>query len=213
MDSRWVVLILGVMILAVLYQDQISAFGSRKLVNSSVDGKPYRIVSTFEGGNDAADMLANINTFLLQVLKYMKVKYVDNPSPKTARHRAYTQRLLDLYNPDVLRENNPRSTVNTSYVTNKGDEIYFCLREKKTGKANFHDLEVLKFVALHEISHIATTGYGHDDEFWSNFKFIAREAAEAGLYKPVDYRQHPADYCALTIDYSPLYDARLPYPF
>jgi hypothetical protein len=213
MDGRWVVLILGIMILAVLCQDQISSFGSRKSVNSSVDGKPYRIISKFEGGNDAADMLANINMFLLNVLKYMKTKYVDNPNPKTARHRAYTQRLLNLYNPDVLRENNPRSTVNTSYVTNKGDEIYFCLREKKTGKAHFHDLEVLKFVALHEISHIATTGYGHDDEFWSNFKFIAREAAEAGLYTPVDYRRYPADYCSLTIDYSPLYDARLPYPF
>ena len=212
MDTQWVVLIAGIIILMVICRDSVSAFANQRYAKATLDGKWYRIISAFQGGDDAANVLAKINKFLLSVLKYMKVKYVDNPDPKTAKQRAYTQRLLNLYNPDVLRENNPRTIKNTSYVINKGDEIYFCLREKKTGKANFHDLEVLKFVALHEIAHIATKGYGHEDDFWSNFKFIAREAAEAGLYTPVDYQKHPVEYCALTIDYNPLYDNHLPYP-
>ena len=32
------------------------------------------------------------------------------------------------------------------------------------------------YVALHEVSHIATKSIGHNDEFWNNFKFMITEA-------------------------------------
>lgn len=206
----WGALCAGIVILLILHRDDISAFTNREYVQSALDGKKYQIISSFEGGDEAANVLAKINEFLLEVLRHMKTKYA-NTNSKEASKGELTRRLLALYNPDVLREHNPRGTINTSYVTNKGDEIGFCLREKRTGRNRFHDFEILKFVALHEISHIATISYGHETDFWTIFKFIASEAVDAGLYNPVDYSKHPAEYCALEIDYSPLYDATLSY--
>lgn len=211
-NTQCVVLVVGIVLLVLVCRDEISSYANRKYVKSSIDGKLYQIVSSFDGGNNAADVLAKLNDFLVNVIKHMKTKYVDTNDPKTAKQREYTQRLLDLYNPDVLREHNPSGTTNTSYVTNKGDEIGFCLREKRTGRFDFHQFEILKFVALHEISHIVTVGYGHDTDFWENFKFIANEAVSAGLYTPVDYSKNPVEYCALEINYSPLFDDSLSYP-
>lgn len=207
------ILAAGVIILIFLFQSNISHFSNRKYIRASFDGKLYQIVNSFEGGTKAANNLAQINTFLLGVLKHMKKKYVNNPSPRTYVQRVNTQRLLDLYNPDVLRENNPAGPINTSFVINKGDEIAFCLREKYTGENKLHDFETLKFVALHEMAHIMTIAYGHEDDFWQNFKFLVNEAAETGTYVPVDYKKYPIDYCSLKIDYNPLYDDTLAFPF
>ena len=44
------------------------------------------------------------------------------------------------------------------------------------------------FVALHELSHVASKSIGHTDEFWDNFKFILIESEKIGIYKPIDYK-------------------------
>ena len=62
------------------------------------------------------------------------------------------------------------------------------------------------FVALHEISHIATKSIGHKQEFWDNFKFILEEAVEIKIYKPVDYKKKPISYCSLNITDNPYFD-------
>ena len=62
------------------------------------------------------------------------------------------------------------------------------------------------FVALHELSHIATESIGHNKEFWDNFKFILKEAQEAGLYKMVDYSKDNKEYCGMTITDNPYFE-------
>ena len=47
---------------------------------------------------------------------------------------------------------------------------------------------------------------GHDDEFWENFKFLLDNAVEMNIYKPIDYKSQPQDYCGLTITDNPYYD-------
>ncbi len=122
------------------------------------------------------------------------------------------KRLLDGYNPDVIQENNPKGIVNTSYVYNKGEEVAFCLREKKTGQNRIHENHILEFVVLHEISHIADLDMSessHKNEFWQIFKFMLMNAKEAGLHNPTDYTRSPTNYCGLEIEYSPYYDNNL----
>ena len=62
------------------------------------------------------------------------------------------------------------------------------------------------FVALHELSHIASKSIGHTDEFWNNFKFLIEEASSINIYDPVDYKKDPKQYCGMTITDNPYFD-------
>ena len=65
------------------------------------------------------------------------------------------------------------------------------------------DENLLMFVALHELAHVMTKSIGHTDEFWNNFKFLLKHAAENNLYKKHDFRKKPEKYCGTTITDSP----------
>ena len=67
------------------------------------------------------------------------------------------------------------------------------------------DENTLTFVALHELSHIASKSIGHTEEFWSNFKFILHEAEEIGIYKVVDYSKNNVQYCGMKITSNPYF--------
>jgi len=58
---------------------------------------------------------------------------------------------------------------------------------------------------LHELSHVMTKSVGHTDEFWGNYKFLLKEAAEIGIYDPIDYAKEPQRYCGMTITDNPYY--------
>ena len=64
----------------------------------------------------------------------------------------------------------------------------------------------LMFVALHELSHIATKSVGHTTEFWENFKFLIQNAEKINIYKPQNYKEKPQKYCGMTISDSPYFD-------
>lgn len=202
------IFIVGLFILLYFTRHDIEYFISREYVKSSIDGRNYPVVGSFEGEREAADMLARINDFLLKVIKHMKKKYIVN-GEGGKREKEATLLLLDRYNPDVLFENNPVGLENTSYVSNKGESIGFCLREKKTGNNDIHHWGIVQFVALHEISHIITEEYGHGVEFWYNFKFMINEAIDSGLYRSVNYAMYPEKYCGVLITYSPEFDPTL----
>ena len=122
-----------------------------------------------------------------------------------------TRNLIKNYNPDNLIENNPPNSENTSYVEDKGAVFAVCLREKASGKNNFHDRGILEYVLLHELAHLSTKKIGHESrEFWINFKILTIEAVELGIHKPVDYKHEPTVYCSLHVDYNPYFDKRVP---
>ena len=68
------------------------------------------------------------------------------------------------------------------------------------------DENTLTFVALHEMSHLATKSIGHKDEFWENFKFLIEQANKINIYTPVDYEKQKAEYCGMTIKDNPYFD-------
>ena len=98
-----------------------------------------------------------------------------------------------------IYENAPDSEL-TSYSVNKGEELAFCLRSKKTG--NFHDINLLLYVAIHEMAHMACPEIGHGDLFKKVFRFLTSEAINIGLYKKVDYQDNPVEYCGMTLSSS-----------
>eukprot|EP00798_Chlamydomonas_sp_ICE-L_P026543 gene26543-biopygen12900 len=121
-----------------------------------------------------------------QLVQHLVAKY---PKNKVVRQ------LYDNYNPDALSEGGAELGY-TSYSVNKGEKIVLCLRQRD------HELveeNILMYVAIHELGHLATDEVGHTPKFWSNFKWILGEAMSIGLYTKVDFDNEPKKYCGINI--------------
>ena len=114
------------------------------------------------------------------------------------------KRLVTGFNPQKVMETLPTSEY-TAYSENKGEKLAFCLNTEKGGNTLI-DEHTLTFVAIHELSHIATKSIGHKSEFWENFKFLLQEANASGIHKPKDYKKEPQKYCGMTLKDSPAFD-------
>ena len=171
-----------------------SDFFQLKCIISEIDGEKYcvRERSKLEL---AANRLAMVNENMKSVVNYCIEKYPD---------ANISFRLKKNFNPKKITEILPTSEY-TAYSENKGEKIAFCLDEKKNGN-NLIDLNTLTFVALHELSHIASESIGHTPEFWKNFKFLLKLAVDINVYKAVDYKKNPITYCSMEITDNPLFD-------
>jgi hypothetical protein len=179
----------------------------------------WNVVGSYQNNKDAAQLLDRTHNNLLIFMRYLEKKYhidetddVINFEDPTIHNISKSYRgkvvesLLKKYNPDVFYENDPKYSSNTSYTVNKGDRMYICLRNKENNN-QLVDPDVLMFTMLHEMSHIANfNGWGHQKQFWEVFKFILWEATNSGVYKPVNYKEYPVNFCGLRITYNPLYD-------
>jgi hypothetical protein len=167
-----------------------------KCVISTVDGNRYCVRDRKEVAI-AADLLARVTEKCKKLVDYTFEKYPDKDN---------VTRLHDGFNPQKIMETLPTSE-HTAYSENKGEKLAFCLNKKKTDNNDLIDENTLTFVAIHELSHIATKSIGHKTEFWNNFKFLLTEAQAAGLYSPKDYKSTPQEYCGMKISDNPYYDA------
>jgi hypothetical protein len=165
-----------------------------KCIISGVDGKKYCVRERHKL-ELAADRLAVVNDKMNKLVEHCYKKY---PT------RENIQRLKKGYNPKKIMETLPTSEY-TAYSQNKGEKMAFCLNTEKKGN-QLIDPNTLTFVAIHELSHIATKSIGHKDEFWNNFKFLLTEADQIKIYSLVDYKKKPARYCGTDINDSPYFD-------
>jgi hypothetical protein len=165
-----------------------------KCVVSTVDGNKY-CVRENDKVKESADMLAKVTEKCKKLVVYVGEKFPDQDNVK---------RLVEGFNPKKVMETLPTSEY-TAYSENKGEKLAFCLNTEKNGSTMI-DEHTLTFVALHELSHIATKSIGHKTEFWENFKFLLEQAKAAGIHTPKDYKKEPQKYCGMTIRDSPAYD-------
>ena len=161
-------------------------------VTSKIDGKQY-VVQNKPNKQIAADRLAQIK----QNLKKL-VSYCNNSFSKDER----VQRLNLKFDPDAVAEGSEDATY-TTYTLNKGEKMVFCLRTRDY-EDRIHDLNLLTFVAVHELGHICSVSTGHNDEFNKNFQFLIQQAVKCGIYTPEDYRIRPKKYCGIEVTDTPL---------
>ena len=157
------------------------------LVKSDIDGRSY-LVRNLPDRQKAADMLARLNKVMIALVKHMQTKYGDNKD---------VRRLVRNFNPDNVSESSA-SDAYTSYTTGKGEKLVFCLRAKDA-KQTLLDLNLVVYVAIHELGHLMTKEIGHTPTFWANNKLLLNEAIALGLYHKIDFDKAPADYCGLKI--------------
>jgi predicted metal-dependent hydrolase len=165
-----------------------------KCIISTVDGKEYCVRERAKL-QLVADLLAETTQKMSKLVKYLGEKYPDRENVK---------RLVKNFNPRKVNEILPTSKY-TAYSENKGEKLAFCATTTKKGN-KLIDKNTLMFVALHELSHIATKSVGHTTEFWENFKYLIQNAEKIHIYKPINYKENPKKYCGMTITDSPYYD-------
>jgi hypothetical protein len=191
-----IVIVIFIVIVASKLYFNSDSFNLRCII-SDVNGNKY-CVRDRNKIELAADRLAHVNNNLNKLVNHLSKKYPDKEN---------VRRLVKGYNPKKIYETLPTSEF-TAYSENKGEKLAFCLDTEKNSKGRLIDMNTLMYVALHEVSHIATKSIGHNDEFWNNFKFMITEAKEINIYNPVDYKKEPARYCGMNISDNPYYDVK-----
>lgn len=161
-------------------------------VQSSRDGHMY-LVRNLPDKEVAADNISKIKEKLNTVVNHLKTKYPESADIK---------RLVDNWRQDALGEA-PVDSKHTSYSINKGEKIYFCLRQRDDNN-NLVDLNTVTFVALHELAHVMTKSVGHTKEFWDNFRFILKHAIDINVYEYQPFHTTPIKYCGTIISDTPL---------
>lgn len=167
-----------------------------KCIISDINGKKY-CVRERKNIEKASDLLAITTNNMSHLVEYLIKKYPNDENVKL---------LYKNFNPKKIKEILPTSQY-TAYSENKGEQIALCLSNKnKKDTDNLIDKNTLMFVALHELSHLATKTIGHDDLFWKNFKFLLKESEKIGIYHPVNYKNHNKNYCGMKIKDNPYFD-------
>jgi predicted metal-dependent hydrolase len=140
---------------------------------------------------------------LEEVIKRM-LKLRNNLEKEKAKYPEYEEYIILLVDNFTsertsIYETDPKSDL-TSYSVNKGEEISFCLKSKKNG--SFHKINLLMYVAIHEMAHIACPEIGHGELFKKIFRFLILRAIELGLYLKDDYSANPVEYCGMVLSSS-----------
>lgn len=112
-------------------------------------------------------------------------------------YQSYIERLHKLTK-DTLFSENLLDDVHVSYTINKGDEIVLCLRDKTDDK--LMGKNIVMYVVIHELSHIACPELGHTDLFIKIFKFLLKNAVDNKFYTYVNYEKTPISYCSMVIN-------------
>lgn len=174
----------------------------------------FYTIKRFNNTNKAKNLLLDIDKNLLKLIQAFNTKY-DNI---TALNICNDQKILlseikkklnKTYKSNSLQENYPNVIgKDVSYNLDKGNVISICLRNYNNPD-EFHEMNDLMFVAIHELSHSCNKSYGHDKKFWKIFRILLEVAIEDNIYNNINYQIHPKKYCSMSISYSPIFDKSL----
>lgn len=163
-------------------------------IKADIDNN-YYLVRDLSDKYIAANLLGQIKkniSFFIDIL-------YENRNEKYKEYKQYIERLKN----NIIITNifeNANNNSDTSFSINKGEDLVICLRSREHHKYNqFEDMNIIMYVILHELSHIACPEYGHGDLFKKIFAFFTQVAIELKLYSYVDYSKNPVIYCGLPI--------------
>lgn len=161
---------------------------------SDIDDTHY-LVRNVTDKQEASNTLARIRQNVIKLSDYL---YLNINDGNIKKYKKYVIRLHQKVRDIVLLESE-QDSIYTSYSVNKGEQIIFCLRSRKT-RDNLHDINLMMYVVLHEISHVACPIYdNHGPLFREIFSFIATSAVNIGLYKKINFAINNTEYCGLNI--------------
>ena len=160
-------------------------------VKSSLDGSEYlvrNVSDSLEAANRLAEIKKNID---------LLVEHLSHHLEQYEEYEDHIKQLSRKIAGVVISESSGDS-IYTSYSVNKGEEIVFCIRSKE-GSNQMHPLNLMMYVTLHELAHVACPEYGHTPLFKKIFAFLTNIAIQLQLYRRIDFQNNPQEYCGMTI--------------
>lgn len=183
--------IMIVIILAIFFLiDRKGPSSEAEYVKSDFDNREY-LVRNMENKEEAAYMLSIIRSRINKFRDHLNSVKDANPA-----YKEYIEQFDEKIKDFNLTENAPDGTY-TSYTVNKGDEIALCLRSRKDG--TLHDINLIMYVVLHELAHVACPEIDHTPLFKKIFIFFLIQAENIDIYKHMRYDINPREYCGVTI--------------
>lgn len=187
------IIIIILIIFLSIYFIYSKSYSSDNLVKikSQVDNQ-YYWVRNLSDKSQAANTLAKIKQNIYKLVNYLQKNQEVFPE-----NMQYIKDLVSRTKDIVIMETGADEKY-TSYTVNKGERIVFCLRFKIIN--TIHDMNTLMYVVIHELAHIGCPEYGHTPLFKEIFKFLLIQSSKIGIYKPIDYRKNPQNYCGMEIN-------------
>ena len=163
---------------------------------SDIDDR-YYMVRNLDDKQTAANILSYNREKIIKLINYLNTN-----KTKYKEYSDYIDRLVEKVIDVNIVENNGEGK-ETSYSVNKGEELVLCLRSK-INKDVLHDNNLLFYVILHELSHIASPVYedeynNHGPIFKKIFSFLTNTAIEIGMYEKIDFNSNQKEYCGIYI--------------
>ena len=150
-------------------------------LTSTIDNRVYRV----RKGQDMqvrADILAILNGKFQIIVNNLK------NDPEYQQNIA-VQRLISNWEAGVTLKEIGNMESDAAYVINKRD-MSFCLQKTKN-QLVLEELNLITYVAIHELAHIMSEEIGHGSEFIRNFEFLLNYAKQINYYDPLLKRQLP----------------------
>ena len=184
-------IIIAIVVVLVLYYFN---FAETSLTFTKGSDEQFHLVRDLPDKEEAAEMMAEIKRRLQLLINYCVTNFPNDPNVQQMKQRFKSQNIQET---DL-------SDSGTSYSIDKGKEVNLCLRDKKT--ARLHQINLLMYVSVHELSHIMATSFGHNGEFGKTFKFLLQQAVKIGIYKPIDYSKKNVNFCGMDVNSNILFE-------
>lgn len=182
MNALAIVLGLG----SLIYLIKTSRPFDDRIEKLAMDGNIYKVRDTLNS-QQTADTLARLNAKVLEFISRLYVHGDQGYEPVAIR-------LKQRYKTKNISEGVLDHSL-TSYTVNKGEEIVYCMSSRDELEKPYDD-NLLFYVTLHELSHVASISEGHNEEFYRNFRYLIKKATEFNMFKHVTT---PVNYCGIPI--------------
>lgn len=176
------------------------------IVDQEAFGNSKRLCTNKSGENFCYNVVNDESAHIIEELKdfydLLIISLQNERSNPT--YNFFYERLVQRFNKgnDKITEVEQTADGSTSYTINKRD-MYLCMTNKDKSKL---DIEDIKFVFVHELTHIATDEMHHPPKFWSNFKLMLDIVYKNNLMPLRDYSKKKAKYCGIEITHNPYFD-------
>lgn len=188
---KLLLIIFGIIVIVILWFKL--SYRNMTYIKSDIDGQFY-LVRNLADKRYVANILARMKYNILSLSNYL---YEKRDEKEYKEFKPYIEQFNNrIKNVTILESTD--DGIYTSYTVNKGEQIFLCVRSRKI-KDKIHDVNLMMYVVLHEISHVACPEYDHTPLFKKIFAFLSNEAIKLNMYSKIDFFKHPEEYCGLVI--------------
>ena len=176
---KWKAPVLWIIFAAVIYFFYVFVYDGTRNVKSNLDGRYYSVRNR-SNRQIKADLLALIRLKLETIVTSLAASdYSTNLA---------VRRLITNWNRGVTVKEIGNLETDAAYVINK-QYMSFCLPDDTASSLN--KINLMTYVAIHELAHIMSDETGHGEEFVQNFEFLLNYSKGLMYTDPLTQKQLP----------------------